>query len=124
MKITSFNPLIVSKNAEEIVKLFQNLGFESNHEISGITTNNLTNYDLKDADGHVIDVATATQLPQDFTIIRMNVDNFDEAYELLTSHGFTNQGGNQIVETETSKSALMTSPSGFAFDLCQHFNKG
>ena len=31
MKITSFNPLIVSKQAEEIVALFEELGFKKRH---------------------------------------------------------------------------------------------
>ena len=31
MKITTFNPLIVSQNADEIVSLFEELGFEKRH---------------------------------------------------------------------------------------------
>ena len=32
MKITSFNPLIVAKDAEPVIKLFEELGFEKRHE--------------------------------------------------------------------------------------------
>lgn len=31
MKITSFNPLIVTKDAESAVRLFEELGFEKRH---------------------------------------------------------------------------------------------
>ena len=58
MKITTFNPMILSPKADEAIKLFEELGFEKKHA--------------------------------------------------------------PVVETESNKSALMTSPSGFAFDLCQH----
>jgi hypothetical protein len=37
---------------------------------------------------------------------------------------FTHPGGRQAVETASNKSAMMTSPSGFAFDLCQHIKEG
>ena len=31
MKITTFNPLIVSQNADEVIALFEELGFEKRH---------------------------------------------------------------------------------------------
>ena len=36
MKITTFNPMILSKNAEEIIKLFEELGFEKKHQKDNI----------------------------------------------------------------------------------------
>ncbi|MBP5261863.1 MAG: hypothetical protein J6Z43_07050, partial [Clostridiales bacterium] len=69
--------------------------------------------------GNNVDVAKAN-VPQDMTLIRMNVDNFDEAYEMLISKGFRNSQGDKTVDSATNKSAMMISPSGFAFDLCQH----
>ena len=53
------------------------------------------------------------------TLIRMNVPDFDEAYDFLISKGFTHQSG-RVVETATNKSAMLVSPTGFAFDLCHH----
>ena len=55
--------------------------------------------------------------------LRMNVDNFDEAYELLSSHGFKNFYEDKIVQTESFKSAIMISPSGFAFNVIEHIKK-
>jgi predicted enzyme related to lactoylglutathione lyase len=118
MKITSFSPLIVSPDAETVIKFYEEMGFEVKHKNTELTDTGLYDVTMKDADGHRVDIAQASKLPRDLTIIRMNVESFDEAYEKLTAHGFKQQG--QTVEQPSSKSAMMVSPSGFAFDLCQH----
>ena len=124
MKITTFNPMILTKNQEEVVKFFEDLGFVRKHAPTVETgTSTVTSIRMEDANGFNVDVAGVGSLPRDMTIIRMNVDDFDEAYEMLTAKGFKNSGGDQVVETASNKSALMVSPSGFAFDLCQHIKK-
>ena len=77
---------------------------------------------MKDAGGFYVDISEVEVVPQDMTLIRMNVRDFDEAYEFLLSKGFVHQSG-RVVETETNKSAMLRSPSGYAFDLCQHIRK-
>ena len=126
MKITTFNPQIITKDAEPIVKLFEELGFEKRHNPDGIGDLNVEGIRMKDANGFYLDISMPkVDLPQDVTVIRMNVDNFDEAYKMLTERGFKNFYGDKTVETESSKSALMISPSGFAINLVQHIkNKG
>ena len=126
MKITTFNPQIITKDAEPIVKLFEELGFEKRHNPDGIGDLNVEGIRMKDANGFYLDISMPkVDLPQDVTVIRMNVDDFDEAYKMLTERGFKNFYGDKTVETESSKSALMISPSGFAINLVQHIkNKG
>ena len=120
MKITAFNPLIVTKDAEAAIKLFEELGFERRHSLDANTgTADFTSVRMKNESGFYVDIANL-QVPQDMTLIRMNVDNFDEAYEFLLSKGFTNPRGGHTVDTKTNKSCMMKSPSGYAFDLCQH----
>jgi hypothetical protein len=121
MKITTFNPLILTKDSEATLKLYEALGFEKRHTIT-INENgkDITNYRMKNEGGFAVDIAQVDGIPQDMTIIRMNVDDFDEAYEFLKSKGFTNPKGDETVDTRTNKSCMMRSPSGFAFDLCQH----
>ena len=123
MKFTSFNPLIVTPQPEKLVELFEALGFEKKHSIVNAGNNDVNICDIRmtDANGFHVDVAS-TATKQDLSIIRMNVDNFEEAFEFLTSKGFVNPSNN-IVENKYSKSALMVSPSGFAFDLCQHIKE-
>ena len=124
MKITSFNPLIVTPQPEKLVELFEALGFEKKHSIVNAGNNDVNICDIRmtDANGFHVDVASTANTKQDLSIIRMNVDNFEEAFEFLTSKGFVNPSNN-IVENKYSKSALMVSPSGFAFDLCQHIKE-
>ena len=121
MKITTFNPMILSPKADEAIKLFEELGFEKKHApVVETGKGQVRSIRMKNADGFHIDIADVKSMPQDMTIIRMNVDDFDEAYDMLEKKGFAHPGGKRAVETESNKSALMTSPSGFAFDLCQH----
>lgn len=123
MKITAFNPLIVSKDAKAITELFEALGFEYRHTKTGINDKDITSFDMKHPDGFRVDVAQVEQMPQDMTAIRMNVRDFDEAYEFLTAHGFKNSQGDRITDTGSSKATLMVSPSGYAISLAQHIKK-
>ena len=122
MKITAFNPLIVSKDAEAITELFEALGFEHAHKKTGIN-DDITSFDMKHPDGFRVDVAQVDQMPQDMTAIRMNVRDFDEAYELLISKGFKNAQGGKITDTGSSKATLMVLPSGFGISLAEHIRK-
>lgn len=123
MKITTFNPQIITKDAEPIIKLFEELGFEKRHNPEGIGDLNVEGIRMKDANGFYLDISIPeVNLPQDVTVIRMNVDDFDEAYKLLTIHGFKNYYGDKIIEMKSSRSALMISSSGFAINLIQHID--
>ena len=119
MKITSFNPLIVTTKQAECVELFEALGFEKRHnKVSGVSTD-IKTVRMKDANGFHVDISGVPQLERDMTIIRMNVDDLDEAFNLLTAHGFRAQDGSASL-TPSSKSVLMVSPSGFAIDIVKH----
>ena len=122
MNITTFNPQIITKDAGPVVALFEAIGFEKRHDQEGIGELSVEGIRMKDANGFYIDISQVDALPapQDLTAIRMNVDNFKEAYELLLSHGFKNFYGDQTVETKSSTSAIMISPSGFAINLIKH----
>lgn len=121
MKITTFNPMILTKDADSAIRLFEELGFVKKHAPTVDTGKSLvTSTRMENADGFHIDIADVQSMERDMMIIRMNVDDFDEAYDFLTARGFTHPGGRQAVETASNKSAMMVSPTGFAFDLCQH----
>ncbi len=121
MKITTFNPQIITKNADDIVKLFEELGFEKRHNPEGMGELKVEGIRMKDANGFSLDLSMPDiDIPNDMTVIRMNVDNFDEAYKLLEEKGFKNFYGDKTVDTKSSKSAMMFSPSGFGINLVQH----
>ena len=119
MKITTFNPLIITKDPESAIQLFEALGFERHHTKEGIGDNGVTDVRMKDSNGFYVDVTKVNELERDMTIIRMNVDDLDEAFALLTARGFKAVDGSTSL-TSSSKSVLMASPSGFAIDIVKH----
>lgn len=122
MKITTFNPQIITKDAEALVKLFEQLGFEKRHQQEGIGEFDVKGIRLKDANGFNLDISQPDVMPTetDLLAIRMNVDDFDEAYQLLVKNGFKNYYGDSTASTRTGKSAIMISPTGFVINLVQH----
>ena len=121
MQITTFNPMILSKNADEIIKLFEELGFERRHKVDNIDDKDISSVRMKDASGFYVDVVRVESMERDMTTMRMNVRDFDEAYEFLKTHGFKNaRGEDHAVESKSARSCLMISPSGSSIQLTQH----
>ncbi len=123
MKITSFNPLIVSQHSEEIIQLFEALGFERRHMKTDIEGGENTAVRMRDPGGFHVDVASSNHVPQDLTSIRINVDDFDEACAFFMSRGFINPRGDKVTETSSSMDTYLIAPSGFAVTLCHHIKK-
>ena len=123
MTITSFNPLIVTKDAEAAIALFEALGFERRHMKTGINDKDITSVRMRytGEDGKVFHVdVTSAPVERDITTIRMNIRDFDEAYKLLEEKGFTNAQGGRITNTGSSKSTMMVSPSGYSISIAEH----
>ncbi|MBO7698809.1 MAG: hypothetical protein J6S38_07250 [Erysipelotrichaceae bacterium] len=121
MKITSFNPMIITSKADDLISLFEALGFASSHQKEDIDDRTDKSVRMKDENGFHVDIAQVDVIPQDLTTIRMNVRNFDEAYKLLCDHGFMIVQGGKITETGSSRSVMMVSPSGTAINLNYHY---
>ena len=121
MQITTFNPMILSKNADEIIKLFEELGFERRHKVDNIDDKDISSVRMKDANGFHVDIAQVESMERDMTTMRMNVRDFDEAYAFLKARGFKNAiGEDRAAESKSARSCLMISPSGFSIQLTQH----
>lgn len=123
MNITAFNPIIITKDPEPAIALFEALGFERKHMKTGINDKDITSVDLKHPNGFRVDVVKSDAVPQDITSIRMNVRDFDEAYEYLISKGFRNAQGDKVTDTGSSKATMMVSPSGYSINLVEHIRK-
>lgn len=124
MKITTFNVQIVTKNAAPIVQFFEELGFERRHRQEGIGDLDVTGIRMRNADGFSLDISEVEGLPKESMVaIRMNVDDFDEAYKILSSYGFKSVYGKKEVRTRTGRSDMLFSPSGFAINLIQHIKE-
>ena len=90
MTITTFNPMILSKDADSIISLFEEIGFEKKHQVDNIDDKDISSVRMTDANGFHLDVARVESLEKDMSTMRMNVRDFDEAYEFLKDHGFKN----------------------------------
>ena len=123
MKITGFCPIIVTQDQESAVKAFETLGFERCHLKTDIEGGKNANINMKDANGNRINIASSTTVPRDVTGININVDDFDEAYELLLSQGFINPRGDKVTETASSRATMLFAPSGFPVNITQHIKK-
>lgn len=124
MTITTFNPMILSKDADNIIKLFEEIGFEKKHEVDNVDNKDISSVRMTDANGFHLDVAHVESMERDMTTMRMNVRDFDEAYDFLKAHGFKNaRGEDHVVESKSARSCLMISPSGFSIQLTQHIRK-
>ena len=121
MKITSFNPLIITKDAAPVIELFEAMGFVKRHTKTGINDKDITSVRTRyeNEDGKVFHV-DVTQADSEISTIRMNVDNLDEAYEMLKGKGFTNIQGEKITDTGSSRATMMVSPSGYSISIAQH----
>ena len=123
MKITSFNPLIVTKDPESAIAVFEALGFEKRHAKEGISINNRTNVRMKDANGFLVDI---TEGENEWTMIRMNVDNLEEAVEFFESRGFhkaRHEAAHDTIDTGSSRINIMVSPTGTIFSVSQHIKE-
>lgn len=124
MTITTFNPMILSKDADNIIKLFEEMGFEKKHQVDNVDGKDISSVRMTDANGFHVDVARVESLEKDMTTMRMNVRDYDEAYEFLKERGFKNvRGDDHTVESKSARSCLMISPSGYSIQLTQHIRE-
>ena len=110
--------MILSGYPEKIIERFKEIGFECPDSIDD---RDITNVRMKDANGFCLDVARVESMARDVTTIRMNVSDFDEAYEILKAHGFIKvRDIYQPIESESTRSCLMSIPSGVSIHLTRH----
>lgn len=124
MKLTAFNTAILTSHFDDVVSLFEDLGFERHHHDEtkeGLASDNVR---LKDANGYYIDITRTDHFAQDKTLIRMNVDDFEEGCRFLQDYGFHNAlGEGVVIEAEHWKGVHMVSPSGFEIMMMKHIRK-
>ncbi|MBR4159072.1 MAG: hypothetical protein IKT97_03315, partial [Spirochaetia bacterium] len=102
------------------IALFEALGFEKRHAKEGIGKNNVTDIRMKDANGFHVDISQGSG---EWTMIRMNVDNLEEAVKFFESRGFhkaRHEAAHDTIDTGSSKINIMVSPSGTIFSVSQH----
>lgn len=124
MKISTFNPSIITKDAESTIKLFEDLGFQQTHNKAENVDVEFSAHRMKNEDGFHVDVVEVPVIPQTYTAIRINVDNFEEAYAFFMSRGFREAKNFKPGTTSSSKYAYLVSPTGLIIDVCEHIRNG
>jgi hypothetical protein len=123
MKITGFNPSILTSKPDDVIRLFEDIGFKIRHNdkaAEGIAGGDVR---MEYADFR-LDITTVESFTKDKNLMRMNVDDFEEAYKILQGHGFCNAlGDGVIIESEHFTGAHMAAPSGFEIMVMQHKKK-
>ena len=128
MKITTLNPQIITRDPKSIIALLEAFGFERTHTKLNGGDVDFTSIRMKlmkdgsDTESFHVDVIESgvMESQSDLTTIRINVDDFDAAYELLTGKGFKEARKFGVSRTESSKFAYLIAPSGFIIVLSQH----
>ena len=123
MKITTFNPSIITNDAEPVIQLFKELGFEQTHTKAENNDVEFSAHRMKNEGGFHVDVVEVPAVKQTYTAIRINVDNYEEAIEFFMSKGFREARGFAPSTTKSSKYAYLVSPTGVIYDICQHIKK-
>ncbi|MBR6874273.1 MAG: hypothetical protein IKN17_12285 [Ruminococcus sp.] len=123
MKITTFNPSIITNDAEPVIQLFKELGFEQTHNKAENNDVEFSAHRMKNEGGFHVDVVEVPAVKQTYTAIRINVDNYEEAIEFFMSKGFREARGFAPSTTKSSKYAYLVSPTGVIYDICQHIKK-
>jgi hypothetical protein len=54
------------------------------------------------------------------TLVSMNVDNFQEAYDFFISKGFIDPRGGKVTDTSSSRATMLIAPSGFGVNISEH----
>ena len=123
MKITTFNPLIITRDPDAAIELFEKLGFKQHHVKQNISEIKTTDVRMKDENGFYVDIA---QGDGEYTMIRVNVDDFDEAIEFFMSHSFrkpNHERAHKTVDTGSSRYTMVVSPSGYILAVSQHIKE-
>ena len=123
MKITGMNPMVITKDAQSVIALFEAMGFRQTHNKAENVDVEFSSHRMKDANGFHMDVVEVPVVPQTYTAIRINVDNYDEAYEFFMSRGYRQSKSFAPSTTASSKYAYLVSPTGTIIDLCEHIKK-
>ncbi|MBQ9383447.1 MAG: hypothetical protein IJT87_04370 [Ruminiclostridium sp.] len=103
-----------------MIKLFEEHGFVQTHNKAENNDVEFSAHRMKDSNGFHIDILEVPAVPRTVTAVRINVDDYDEAYELFISKGFHESKAFAPSTTASSKYAYLVSPSGAVIGLCRH----
>jgi len=123
MKVKSLYPIIAADKPEETIAFYKNLGFEVKHDATtkmGSHVYVLSNGELEIEVMESVSGGPVT-VPAGFYGFRMNVDDIDEAGEVIKQAGATVIAG--PIETNVGKNLFIKDNQGIDITLVQHIKK-
>lgn len=121
MKITAFYPTVATRDTEKIIKDMEKVGFRIIHQRFDLFDEGDTEYVLENENGQRMDVVSCPEIDEDRYVVRINVDDFDEAMKIYTEQGFTVCKGPRILPD--SKNIVLFAPGKLPILLMQHIKK-
>ncbi|MCQ2050185.1 MAG: VOC family protein [Candidatus Saccharibacteria bacterium] len=118
MKVTAFNPALVTNNPDESIGFFKKLGFKIIKKLTFDSVNDIE-YILENESGQRMDIVYDEKIQKNMNVCRINVDDFDEAVNIFSEHGFK-----FIIEplvTKTSKVVAFETPNHYIIFILQEF---
>ena len=99
------------------------LGFRQTHNKAENVDIEFSAHRMKNESGFHVDLVEFPMIPQTYTAIRINVDDYEEAYDFFMSRGFRESKIAPPSTTASSKYAYLVSPTGVIIDVCEHIKK-
>lgn len=128
MKITGLTTQIITKAPEAAISLFESLGFERRHNKTGDDEFSFSTVIMKkakdgsDTESFCVEIISSPKNPldRDLTGMRINVDDFEAACELMEKMGAVRSNNFGTNVTPSSKYQYFILPSGAVVDICYH----
>lgn len=114
--------MIETSHGENLIRYFESMGFEMQHirQLDAVDGRSVSDVSMKDENGFRVDICRDEAAAADRICIRLNVDDFDEAYKTLTAQGFRDIQEGRFMESRTAVETMLVAPSGLGIRLVRH----
>lgn len=118
MQIKRIYPTVTCNDVKHIMDAYLNSGFKVIHEVHNIMNEGDTLYVIENDLNQRIDIVETNKVSGLFHMVRINVDNFDEALAYYTKKGF--KAIKEPIDTISNKGVCLESPTGLYIMMFQH----
>ena len=118
MQVKRIYPTVVCKDIKHVMDAYTNSGFKVIHEVHNIMNEGDKLYVIENELNQRIDVIETDKVSNIFHMIRINVDNFEEALAYYTGKGF--KPFKEPMDTASNKAVCLESPTGLHIMMFQH----
>lgn len=118
MKVKRIYPVLVCNDSAPVMEVYKNSGFKVIHEINNIFNEGDKLFVIENDLKQRIDILETNKVSNLFHMVRINVDNFEEALDYYTNKGFKTI--KEPMDTVSNKAVCLESPTGLYIMMFQH----